>query len=154
MRRIALVLPSIAVLALTGCSQPISEPVESTFTATEARPSPTSTPRATSTPVEAAEATSDDFSDIYPVKPAATTLTCEEAMAAAANVPGAMVNNNEIYVSLLACASVDEWGSALVSYPMAFGMTRVAAGEIMDYADIACYGASETPVCMDAATRR
>lgn len=102
----------------------------------------------------APEAEESDSSAVYPNKPASTDMSCAQAMDAAAAVPAAEVNNDEVYVTLLACGTADVWLAELVSHPAVFGMTSITAGaDAESYLSIVCFGAEEAPVCQDAATR-
>lgn len=90
---------------------------------------------------------------MYPNRPATTALTCDQAIQEAATVPGSEVNNDEVYVTLIACATFDDWAAGVQAKPGVFGMTRITADDLALYAEVACNDAMSTPVCADAAVR-
>lgn len=143
-QKLALSLSCAALLALlTACSAtaPAEPAVHEDATASASASEEPSAPPA-SEPVET-----------YPVKPATTDLGCAEAVNAAAAVPGAETNNDEVYVSLIACPTFDEWFTAVRAAPGVFAVTSVAETDDELYAMVVCFGAEETPVCVDAAAR-
>lgn len=160
MRLVTILATAVLSLGLlAGCTAtpapaPSDTPTATPTPSSEAKPTPTPTSTPT-TPVAEDQAAPIDAgpNDIYPNKPAATDLSCNDAVVAAAAVPGDLSNNDEVYVSLIACGSVAEWGSAIVANPGVFAVTSVAQSEIEFYTMIVCSGAEETPVCIDAAAQ-
>ncbi|MGS0560102.1 hypothetical protein [Microbacterium aurugineum] len=145
----AVIAGLLSVSMLTACSSESDErPVGNAPTTPSDDPKPPSS-------VEPEPAPTDDAPDIeiYPNKPTSTDLSCIDAVAAAAAVPGAEDNNDEVFVTLIACDSVEEWGAAIVANPGVFAVSSVAPSEIDFYTMIVCSGAEETPVCTDAVVR-
>lgn len=139
---VPIVLALVGLLALAGCTKGDEGP-----TIQPTKTSPTAEDEEVSAPVE----TESAAPEVYPNKPATTDLTCPQAMDAAAAVSASEVNNDEVYVTLLACGTADSWMTELVPRPGVFGMTSIAPSDAESYLMVVCYGAEETPVCQDAA---
>lgn len=145
MKRVWALVGLVAVLGLAGCSAaPSDESPSESDGGHLGSSAPESPPAAEAAPLEA------ESVEIYPNKPASTDLTCAAAVEQAAMVPASMTNNHEVYISLLACASAVEWGSMVVENPGVFAVSAVSPTEIDYYLELVCYGAEETPVCVDA----
>lgn len=145
----ALLAGIISLSFLTACA-PVSDDEPSVSAPASPSSKPTTPKAATPKPVPTYDA--PDI-EVYPNKPTSTDLSCIDAVATAAAVPGAEDNNDEVYVTLIACSSVDEWGAAVVANPGVFAVSSVPPSEIDFYAMIVCSGADETPVCSDAVAR-
>lgn len=150
MRIVTALLAGILSLSLLTACAAVSDDEPSVSAPASPSSKPTTSKPATPDPVPTYNA--PDI-EVYPNKPASTDLSCTDAVAAAAAVPGAEDNNDEVYVTLIACNSVDEWGTAVVANPGVFAMSSVPSSEIDFYTMIVCSGADETPVCTDAVAR-
>ncbi|MFA4895533.1 hypothetical protein [Microbacterium sp.] len=150
MRIVTVLLAGIFTLSfLTACA-PVSDDDPSVSAPSSPSSKPTTSKAATPKPVPTYDV--PDI-EVYPNKPTSTDLSCADAVATAAAVPGAEDNNDEVYVTLIACNSVEEWGAAVVANPGVFAMSSVPSSEIDFYTKIVCSGADETPVCSDAVAR-
>jgi hypothetical protein len=75
-------------------------------------------------------------------------------MQTAANVPGAEVNDNELIAATAACSTMDEWTTALRTYPSTLGVTSISGDEVfsalVSTCDNAATAGKTTTVCNEA----
>ncbi|GAA5034660.1 hypothetical protein GCM10025738_19640 [Microbacterium fluvii] len=88
----------------------------------------------------------------YVNQPSSTDLSCREAGAAVNDAaPDDSAKSDQIYLTLLACESVDAWITTMAENPTAFGSSGVSRESLEMRLQSACAGAEETPVCADLA---
>lgn len=135
-----LLLAVAGVLLLAGCADlpPVAPPAAPPAVPSPAVPSP-SAPAPAPPPV---------FETV------SVGEACAAAMKAAAEIPEEETAAFEFSATVSACATMDEWGSALRQHPGALGLETVADADIALGIELTCLQAATegatTPLCAEA----